>query len=154
LKKQNNKMDQNTNRPFEDDFLKKLVRMQHEEKLPDDFTRKVMAGLPKVAAAPVEAPKKVDLRLIALIVAVSVAALFIFFNFDFSGIFKAATETSENNPIKYLNLLTSVSKSFSDGFSGIKITSISLVALSSLVALYFADSFFKRLFNHNHTEAI
>jgi len=120
-----------------------------KEKLPDDFTRKVMAGLPKVATAQVEAPKKFDLRLIALIAAVSVAALFIIFNFDFSGIFKAAAETSENNPIKYLNLLTSVSKSFSDGFSSLKITSISIVALSSLVALYFADSFFKRFFNGN-----
>jgi len=146
-------MNPDRNEHINDDFLKKLVGMQREEKLPDDFTRKVIAGLPKAAAAPVEAPKNFNLRLIALIAAVSVAALFIFFNFDFSGIFKAAAETSENNPIKYLNLLTSVSKSFSDGFSGIKITSISIVALCSLVALYFADSFFKRWFNHNHAEA-
>ena len=144
-------MDQNTNRPIEDDFLKKLISLHEEDKLPEGFTQKVMAGLPKVAATPVAAPKKFDLRVIALIAAVSVAALFIYFNFDFSGIFNAAAETSENNPIKYLNLLTSVSKSFSDGFSGIKITSISITAIISLLSLYFADRFFKRFFN-GHAE--
>lgn len=147
-------MDQNTHRPIEDDFLKKLVGMQHEEKLPDDFTGKVMAGLPKAAATPVEAPKKVELRLIALIAAVSLAAIFIFFNFDFSGIFKAAAETSGNNPVKYLNLLTSISKSFSDGFSAIKISSISISGIIALVSLYFVDKYFKKWFNHNHTEVV
>ncbi len=145
-------MDKN-NTHIEDDFLKKLISLPEDEKLPDNFTPKVMAGLPKVAIAPVEAKNKIDLRIIGLIAAVSITAIFIFFNFDFSGIFKAAAETSENNPVKYLNLLTSISKSFSDGFSEIKITSITITAVISLVSLYFADKYFKRWFNHNHTEA-
>ena len=146
-------MDKN-NTHIEDDFLKKLISLPEDEKLSDDFTSKVMAGLPKVIVAPVEAKRKIDLRIIGLIAAVSITAIFIFFNFDFSGIFKAAAETSENNPVKYLNLLTSISKSFSDGFSGIKISSISITAVISLASLYFADIFFKKWFNQNHTEAI
>jgi len=146
-------MDKN-NAHIEDDFLKKLISLPEDEKLPNDFTRKVMVGLPKVAVAPVEAKRKIDLRIIGLIAAVSITAIFIFFNFDFSGIFKAAAENPENNPVKYLNLLTSISKSFSDGFSGIKISSISITAIIALASLYFADIFFKKWFNQNHTEAI
>jgi len=146
-------MDKN-NTHIEDDFLKKLISLPEDEKLSDDFTSKVMAGLPKVIVAPVEAKRKIDLRIIGLIAAVSITAIFIFFNFDFSGILKAAAETSENNPVKYLNLFTSISKSFSDGFSGIKISSISITAVISLASLYFADIFFKKWFNQNHTEAI
>jgi multisubunit Na+/H+ antiporter MnhB subunit len=139
-------MNQNTDNHIRDEFLKKLVAMQQVPEVSDDFTQRVMKGLPKAAEAPAETVKKIDLRLVAIVVAVATVVIALFFSFDCGSIFTAIEETSGNDPAKYFNLITSISTSFGNAFSGIRISSISIAALVALVLLYLADSFINKWF--------
>ncbi len=139
-------MNQNTDNNIHDKFLKKLIAMQPEEKVPDDFTQRVMAGLPKFSPVAVKADKKPDLRLLAVIVAASAAVIFVLFSFDFNSIFKAINAVSGNDPAKYFNLLASISTSFGNAFSGIRISSVSIAALVSLAMLLMADKLLSKWF--------
>lgn len=137
-------MDKN-NTHIDDDFLKKLVNLQGEEELPEDFTRKIMAQLPKQeVVAPQPEPKPwFNFRNAGLLVVSAAVVIYLLLSFDISGLFNLATDSSSQNPQNYLRLFTSVLEIFKQGFSSIKITSISITAFLALGLLYGFDKLLK-----------
>lgn len=137
-------MDKN-NKHIDDDFLKKLVSLPEDEKLPEDFTQKIMNRIPK--AAPVE-PKPVNgswfnYRNTAIAIVVAAIAGYLIFSFDVAGLINLAMVSSTQNPQNYLKIITSVIEIFKQGFAGIQFTSISITAFLALVLLAGFDKFLK-----------
>jgi len=138
-------MNTNNNRPFADDFLKKMVGLEHEELLPEDFTLKVMAGLP-AAEVKTETIGKYSVFKIAVSIGVLILVTgFLLFYIDFGSIIHAISLPSANNPAGYLNIFSTIIKTFSEGFSSIRLTSITMVAILSLASLFFLDKLLRRI---------
>ena len=148
-------MDKN-NTHIDDDFLKKLVNLPEDEKLPKDFTRRIMDKIPqeKPAAAPVEPGRQFRIRNIAIVVIAAAVVIFLALNIDFGAILNLAGETSSESPQSYVNMFSSVVKIFNQGFSSIKITSITVTAIISLALLYGIDKLLKSWFNGQNMRAV
>jgi len=147
-------MDKN-NTHINDDFLKQLIKLQEDEKVPDDFTQKIMTQLPKpaVVAPQPEAKSWFNFRNAALLVVSLAVIIYLIFSFDIAGLFNLATESSSENPQNYLKMIPSVIEIFRQGFSGIKMTSISATAIIALISLYFIDRLLKRISGNNDVSA-
>lgn len=139
-------MNPNRNEHIDDDLLKKLISLPKEEKLPDDFTQKVMSALPKPEVKAEISNAKFPFKMIAIAGFAALAFIFLIFNFDLSVLRNLSSDLSANHQINYLNIITSALNIFKEGFSGFKITNISITAIVSLATLYFADKFLKRYF--------
>ena len=148
-------MDKN-NTHIEDDFLKKLVNLPEDEKLPEDFTQRIMKKIPqeKTAVAPVESGRQFSIRNIAIVVIAAAVVIFLALNIDFGAILNLAGETSSDSPQSYVNMFSSVVKIFNQGFSSIKITSITITAIISLGLLYGIDKLLKSWFNGQNMRAV
>ncbi len=148
-------MDKN-NTHIEDDFLKKLVNLQGEEKVPDDLTRKVMAQLPKPVVSDTQPETKpwFNFRNVALLVVSAAIVIYLVFSFDISGLFNLATDPSSENPQNYLNMITSIIEIFRQGFSSIKMTSISITAFLALGLLYGFDKLLRSFTGRHPAKAI
>lgn len=142
----------NKNTHIDDAFLKGLIDLSEEEKMPDDLTQKIMASLPKSEVLAPEKARRFNFRNYALIVVLIVAAILLVFNIDFATLLQSTTESSGNNLPKYLSMFTSVFKIFNTSFSGVNISSVSIVAIISLASLYFGDKILKRWFDPNQVE--
>lgn len=140
------------NTHIDDDFLKKLVGLSDDEKLPEDFTQKIMAQLPEEKTAePVAVPKKrFSFTTLAVIGLAAAAVILLLVNVDLTAIFNFASQPSEQSPESYLTMFTSIINIFEKGFSGIKISSITVTAIIVLGALYFIDQLLKKWSDHNH----
>jgi heme/copper-type cytochrome/quinol oxidase subunit 2 len=140
-------MDKNNTKHIDDDFLKGLISLPQDETLPGDFTQKVMAALPKNELPAEVSPKRFNFMSWAIVAVLGIAAAFLIFTIDFRSILNATSEPTQNNPINYLNMITSVLNIFKEGFSGFKISSVTIVALLSLVSLYVGDKLLRKRFD-------
>jgi hypothetical protein len=138
---------------IDDDFLKKLIGLQKDEKTPEGFTGKVMSALPEAPAPAIVSKERAGYKLYLLLVAIAVAMVLIFFNIDFGALLNFAAESEGQSPQNYLNMFSSVLQIFSEGFSGIKVTSITVMAVVSLTLLYFIDWLLKNGFNNHQVGA-
>ncbi len=139
---------------IDDDFLKKLIGLQEDEKIPEGFTGKVMSALPKAPTPVVENKRHSGYKLYLLLGAIGVAMVLIFFNIDFGALLNFAAESEGQSPQNYLNMFSSILQIFNEGFSGIKITSITVMAVVSLALLYFIDRLLRSGFDNHRVGAV
>ena len=120
--------------------------MQEDEKLPDDFTQKVMATIPRSDVPEIETKKQFGYRTLIIIGVATIAVVFLLLNIDFEAILNTTSRSPENNILNYLSMITSVFTIVREGFSGFEVSSITMVAIIALISLYFGDRLFKRFF--------
>ncbi len=136
-------MDKQNTEHIEDEFLKGLLNLSDEEKLPGDFTQKVMARVPRVVAVKEEKTSLMPWQWI-VIAAASVGIIYFVITFDLSTLFRQFVNVSEDGGANYLSMFTSLIQLFSNAFSGFQFTSISLMIIISGIALYFGDKFLRK----------
>jgi uncharacterized membrane protein len=128
-----------------DEFIKKLVKQTPDEKLPEGFTSKVMAAIP-VTRAPAEVVEKGPLLWWQwlLIAAALVLAGYIIFFLNVSGQISGIETQPAGFLMNYLNMFSSMVKLFTQGFSGIEVTSRPLIIVAAIAILVFGDRLLKK----------
>jgi hypothetical protein len=135
---------QNTDH-ISDEFIKKLMKQTADERLSDEFTNKVMAAIP-VTQTPVEVVEKEPLVWWQwlLIAAAFVLAGYIIFFVNVSGQISGVESQPAAYLMNYLSMFSSLVTLFTQGFSGIEVTSRPLIIVAAIAILIFGDRLLKK----------
>lgn len=128
-----------------DEFIKKLMKQTPDEELPEGFTKKVMAAIP-VTEAPVEVVEKEPLvwwQWLLIAAAFALAGYIIFF-VNVSGQISGAESQPAAYLTNYLSMFSSLVTLFTQGFSGIEVTSRPLIIVAAIAILIFGDRLLKK----------